>query len=60
MSSQAVSSRLRAACRYTPKLRRGPLVAMDAVSVSARLRSVSEMGALCHELGRVGALARAS
>jgi hypothetical protein len=57
MSPQAVSARLRAACQPTdgPRTR----VPMDPASVTARLRSVSELRELCLELGRGRFIARA-
>lgn len=50
MSPEAVSERLRAACR--PSTQPRPRVPMDAASVTARLRSVSELRELCLKLGR--------
>jgi hypothetical protein len=52
MSVQAVTSRLRVACKPKPKAGYRPLVPMDSRSVSARLRSVSEMSSRCSVLGR--------
>ena len=49
MSPKAVSARLRAACRAPRPSTRVP---MDPASVSARLRTVSELRALCLKLGR--------
>ena len=50
MSPEAVSARLRAACRPVP--RTGTRVPMDPASVTARLKSVSELLALCLRLGQ--------
>ena len=58
MQPQAVTQRLRQACRPVwrePELERKPDrigVPMDPASVTARLRSVSELRELCLRLGR--------
>ena len=49
MRPEAVSARLRAACRGPRPSSRVP---MDPASVSARLRTVSELRDLCLKLGR--------
>lgn len=50
MSPEAVSARLRAACQ--PVSQTGTRVPMDAASVTARLKSASELLALCLRLGQ--------
>ncbi|HLT34628.1 MAG TPA: hypothetical protein VK034_00050 [Enhygromyxa sp.] len=50
MSSEAVTARLRAACQ--PVARSDTRVPMDPASVTARLRSVSELRELCLRLGQ--------
>lgn len=52
MSSPAVTTRLRVASEPTPTPQPPMPVLMDSASVSARLRSVAEMGVLCELLGR--------
>jgi hypothetical protein len=53
MTPEAVSARLRAACQPVP--RTGTRVPMDSASVTARLKSVSELRDLCLRLagGRI-------
>jgi hypothetical protein len=50
MSPAAVSARLRAACQPAPPT--DTRVPMDAASVTARLKSVSELRELCLRLAR--------
>lgn len=50
MSPEAVTARLRAACQPVPQTH--TRVPMDAASVTARLKSVSELLALCLRLGQ--------
>lgn len=52
MSPEAVTARLRLACELGRTEPRTSKVPMDAASVTARLRSVSELRELCLRLGR--------
>lgn len=54
MSAAAVAARLRAACEAGSREPRPPKVPMDAASITARLRSVSELRDLCLRLGGLG------
>ncbi len=50
MSEAAVTARLRAACEAGAREPRVAAVPMDAASITARLRSVSELRDLCLRL----------
>jgi hypothetical protein len=52
MSVEAVTARLKLACELGQREPRASRVPMDAASVTARLKSVSELRELCLRLGR--------
>ena len=54
MSKDGITARLRLACELGRLQPRGSKVPMDAASVTARLRSVSELWALCMKLQALG------
>lgn len=56
MSAEAVTARLELACELGRTEPRRTKVPMDAASVTARLKSVSELRDLCLRLGRRDAL----
>jgi len=53
MSAEAVSARLRRACELGQSEAPAPKVPMDAASVTARLKSASELRDLCLRLGKL-------